>query len=141
MSGIVAIRYLLANDAELTAVVPSSRIKPGNLPLKTLLPAISLRQISSVPQNLINTNDPNRVHTDRVQVTAHFNDPSGATAGTGYPGLKAAMKLILAACPSQYGSINGVQVHSIQPQFEGPDFQDESIHTCSRDFMVKWSES
>lgn len=138
MSGVRVIRYLLANNANLTAVIPATRIMAGNIPLNTALPAISVTQIDSVPLNLIRTNEANKVHTDRVQVTAFYNDPTGSPSGTGYPGLKAAMVLILAACPSQYATVNGISVLSIQPQSEGPDFQEDKVHSSSRDFIVRW---
>lgn len=138
MSGVAVIRYLLANNASLTAVIPAVRIKAGRLPLNTVMPAISVTQISSVPFNLINTNEANKLYTDRVQVTVKFNDPSATTPGTGYPGMRAAMTLLVPACPSQYGTVNGIKVHSIQPQFEGPDLEEDHIHSCSFDFLVKW---
>ena len=139
MSGVRVIRYLLANHAPLTAVIPATRIMAGNLPLNTALPAISVTQVDSVPYNTIRTNESNKLHTDRVQVTAYYNDPTGTPYGTGYPGLKAAMVLILAACPSQYGTVNNIKVHSIQPQSEGPDFQEDKVHSSSRDFIVRWA--
>jgi len=138
MSGVRVIRYLLANHSPLTAVIPATRIMAGNLPLNTLLPAISITQIDSVPYNTIRTNEANKVHADRVQVTAFYNDPTGTPYGTGYPGLKAAMTLILAACQSQYGTVNGISVQSIQPMHEGPDFQEDKVHSSSRDFLVRW---
>lgn len=141
MSGVAVIRYLLANHAGVQAVIPASRIMAGVLPLNTAMPALAVSQISSVPFNLLRTNEPNKMHSDRVQVTALFKDPTGTPAGTGYPGLKAMLKLVLAACPSQRGTVNSVQVDSIVPDIEGPDFYNDvaQLHSCSRDFIVKWT--
>lgn len=127
-----AIWYLLKTNSAVLAVVPAMRIVCGDLPINTVLPAISVKQISSVPTNLINTNEANKQHADRVQVTALFKGS--------YPSLKAFMKLILAACPSQRGSINGVTVDSIVPDMEGPDLYDQEtdIYSQSRDFIVRW---
>ena len=127
-----AIWYLLKTNSAVLAVVPAMRIVCGDLPINTVLPAISVKQISSVPTNLINTNEANKQHADRVQVTALFKGS--------YPSLKAFMKLILAACPSQRGLINGVTVDSIVPDMEGPDLYDQEtdIYSQSRDFIVRW---
>lgn len=137
MSGVAVIRFLLATDPDVLSVAVVESIVAGDLPLNTALPAISVKQISSVPDNPINTNEPNKLHTDRVQVTWLFKAPP---AGTGYPGVKAMGKFVLAACPSQRGTVNGVAVDSIQPGAEGPDVSDaaEGLYSCSRDFTVKW---
>lgn len=140
MSGVSVIRYLLANNAPVTTVVPATSIMAGALPLNTVMPALQVTQVSSMPHNLIKTNEANKLHTDRVQVTALFKGEAGSPHGTGYPGVKAMMKLILAACPSQRGTVNSVVVDSIVPDLEGPDFYDDAtdIHSSSRDFIVKW---
>lgn len=132
MSGTAAIWYLLKTKSTVIAVVPAARIVCGDLPINTVLPAISVKQISSVPMNLMNTNEANKLHTERVQVTALFKGS--------YPGLKAFMKLLLAACPSQRGTVNGVVIDSIQPALEGPDLYDQEtdIYSQSRDFIVRW---
>lgn len=134
MSGVYVIRYLLVNAAAVVAVVPAARIKNGVVPLNTATPSISVNQISSVPTNLIRTNETPKLHTDRVQVTAIHSD---------YGSLKALMALILAACPSQRGSVNSISVDSIQPESEGPDLFDPTTNTyeCSRDFIVRWLQS
>jgi hypothetical protein len=143
MSGVAVIRYLLANAGTITAVVPAARIRVGDLPVTTDLPAVSVKQISSVPVNAIRMNETPKSHIDRVQVTAMFKATAASPAGTGYPGLRAFMKLLPAACPSQRGTINGVIVQSIALDAEGPDFHDDEsgVHTCSRDFVVRWQSS
>lgn len=138
MSGVAVVRYLLANNAGVLAVVPATRIKSGDLPLNTPMPAIAVTQVSSVIQRGIRANETPRVHVDRVQVTVYRADEP---ADRGYPGLKTLLDLVLAACPSQYGTVNGVSVQSILPDIEGPDIPipDISIFTRSRDFIVRWS--
>lgn len=143
MSGVKTIRYLLANDAPVTAVVPASRIMAGNLPIDTVLPAIAIEKISSIPRLTLAMTEGNRLHTDRVQVTAIFKGPQGNPAGTGYPGIRALLDLILTACPNQKGTVNGVTVDSILPDDEGPDLQDDAsaVYSGSRDFIVKWKSA
>ncbi len=140
MSGVAVIRFLLANATAVTAIIPASRIMAGDLPLNTVLPAISITQISSVPTNFIRAQEANKMHSDRVQVSALFKGPEGSPPGTGYPGVRAMMKIILAACPNQRGTVNSVVVDSVMADMEGPDLQDAdtALYSCSRDFIVKW---
>lgn len=141
MSGVAVIRYLLANNAPVVAVIPAAQIMAGDLPLGTPLPAISVTQVSSMPARLIRNSESIKQHTDRVQTSVQFKGLQGSPAGTGYPGLKAAMQLVLAACPGQRGVINGVTVDSITADIEGPDMYDavDAVHASSRDFIVKYS--
>ena len=50
------------------------------------------------------------------------------------------LALVLAACPNQRGTVNGVDVDSILPDIGGPDLADmaTALYSGSRDFMVKW---
>jgi len=141
VSGVAVIRHLLANNAAVLAVVPATRIMAGDLPLNTAMPAITVTEISSVPFNTINVNELPKMHTERVQVSALFKQSLGTPAGTGLPGIKALLKLVLAACPSQRGTVNGVAVDSIVPDTEGPDLSDDAtaLYSQSRDFIVRWS--
>lgn len=140
MSGVSVIWYLLKTNSPILAVVPATRIMAGDLPVKMVLPAISVTQISSVPFNLLRTNEGNKMHTDRVQASVLFK---GVGEGAGYPGLKAMMKLVLAACPGQRGTVNGVVVDSITPGMEGPDLYDDAVgvYSQSRDFLVRWIDA
>lgn len=140
MSGVAVIRYLLANAQAVANIVPAARIMAGDLPLNTVMPAIAVTQISSVPYNLLRTNETNKLHTDRVQVSVLFKGSEGSPPGTGYSGVREMMKLVLAACPSQRGTVDGIAVDSIVPDLEGPDLQDEAtaLYSSSRDFFVKW---
>lgn len=140
MSGVAVLRYLLANNAPVLAVCPATRIMAGDLPLNTVMPAIAVMQISSVPLNTIRINESPKMHTERVQVSVLFKGPQGTPAGAGVPGVKALLKLVLAACPSQRGTVNGIAVDSITPDIEGPDLSDDATALCSqsRDFLVRW---
>lgn len=143
MSGVKVIRYLLANDGPVTAVVPATRIRAGDLPIDITLPAIAVTQISSVPRLTLRMTEPFRMHTDRVQVTVVSKGPQGDPAGDGYPGVRAVLDLLLAACPNQNGTVNGVTVDSVLPDPEGPDLQDDAsaVYSGSRDFIVKWKSA
>lgn len=140
MSGVAVIRSLLATNAAVIAVVPAARITAGDLPINTTMPAIAVTQISGMPRLTIAMIEPNRLNTDRVQVSVLFKGPSASPPGTGYPGVKALLPLVLAACPNQNGTINGIAVDSILPDIEGPDLQDDAtgLFSQSRDFIVKW---
>ena len=71
---------------------------------------------------------------DRVQVMAHASTPAQ---------LRQILNLIRAACPDTKGTVNGIKLDSILPDFEGPDLSqpDASIYEMSRDFLVKWIAS
>ncbi len=140
MSGVVIIRYLLANNAPVLAIVPAAKIMTGDVPLNTALPAIAITQISSIPHTDVSMTDA-KMHTDRVQVSVLLKGPQGSPSGLGYPGQKALLKLVLAACPNQRGTVNGVAVDAILPDIEGPDLYDDptSLFSGSRDFIVKYT--
>ena len=117
MSGVAVIRSLLAGSAAITAIVPATRIISGDLPLNTVMPAIAVTQISSVLRLTLQMSETPKMHTDRVQVSVLFKGPEGSPAGTGYPGVKALLKLVLEACQNQRGIINGFDHHAVQ--FDG----------------------
>ena len=140
MSGVAVVRYLLANNAPVLAVVAAPKIVAGDVPLATVLPAIAITQISSIPRLTVDMAEPTKLHTDRVQVSVLLKGPQGAPAGAGYPGVKSLLKVVLAACPNVNGTVNGVKVDSILPDVEGPDLYDDAtaLYSGSRDFIVKW---
>lgn len=147
MSGVAVVRYLLANNAAVVAAlgagppVAIARIMAGDLPLNTVMPAIGIIQISSVPWNTVKMNEARVQHTDRVQVSVLFKGPQGTPAGAGYPGVRSLLKLVLAACPHTHGTVNGIDVDSIIPMEEGPDLSDDAtaLYSGSRDFQVRWN--
>jgi hypothetical protein len=143
MSGVAVIRHLLANAAAVTAVVPATRITAGDLPINTVMPAISVIQISSVPRNTVKMNEVKVQHTDRVQVSVVCKGSQGTPSGTGYPGVRSLLALVLAACPHMRGAVNGVDCDSILPDIEGPDLSDDTtaLFSGSRDFIVRWNSA
>lgn len=140
MSGVAVIRALLVAATPVTSIVPAARIMAGDLPINTALPAIAITQISGIPRLTITMTETPRIHIDRVQVSIIFKGPAGTPVGTGYPGIKALMPLVLAACPNQHGTIAGFAVDSILPDTVGPDLQDDdtNLFSQSRDFIVKY---
>jgi hypothetical protein len=147
MSGVSVIWYLLKTNAPVLAAlgvgppVATARIMAGDLPLNTVMPAIQVTQISSVPYNTVKMGEPRVQHTDRVQVSVLFKGPQGTPVGLGYPGVRAMLKLVLAACPHTHGTVNNIDVDSIIPDVEGPDLSDDAtaLYSGSRDFFVRWN--
>lgn len=132
MSGVAVIRYLLANDAAVTAQVPAARIFGGPIPLNTALPAIGVEKISGTQLQTVAMSESPRLRTDRVQVTVH--------AGT-YPAKETIVSLVRAACGNRHATVNAIAVDSILDAGEGPDFDDPGafIYERSLDFMVRFS--
>jgi hypothetical protein len=140
MSGVRAIRGLLAQSAALLTLVPAERIFAGDAPINSTLPAISIKEISGVPAALTVSMTETILWSERVQVTVMVKAVDASPAGSGYPGLKAILVLILSACTHVRGSINGVNVDSVIPDLQGPDLSDfiPGVLTQSQDFFVKY---
>lgn len=132
MSSVKALRYLLANDASLIAVVPAVRIIGGLIAQSTALPAISITQVSVVRRHAIDVTG-TEFCTSRAQVTVH--------AGT-YAEVKTILALVRAAVPRKPGTVNTVKVDAIHSDVEGPDFRDPDaeIYMGSQDFIVTYTE-
>lgn len=130
MSGVSVIRYTLANNAPLIAVVPATRIMAGVLPLSTTLPAISVRQISGNTLKHIKQTASEFV-TERIQVSV---------LATTYTQQKSILALIKTALPSVRAIVNNVVVDSISQEFTGPDLynDDPVIYEQSIDYFVKY---
>lgn len=128
MSGVAVLRYMLANNAPLTVVVPANKIMAGVAPLNTALPAISIRQISGQEYQTIKRGS-NQLVTERIQVTV--------LAAT-YPTQKSILNLIRSAVVSTRGTVNTFSVDSITHEGDGPDLynDDPVIYEQSIDFMV-----
>ena len=130
MSGVAIVRYKLANYANLTAVVPATRIQAGVLPQNTALPAISVTLVSGVTG--LQLSKPSGLRTDRVQITVD---------ALTYPQVRQILALCRAALPYTRGTVNSIAGDSILPDIEGPDGFDDLLKTYfqSQDFMVIWS--
>lgn len=134
MSAVTVIRTLLANNANLIAVVPATKIMAGAIPLNTDLPAIAVNEISGVERNTVAMNAATVLKTSRVQVTVQAKT---------YPQQKSILALVRKACPVSRGTVNGIAVDSILPDTVGPDLRDDEagIFMQSHDFMVKFRET
>lgn len=132
MADVHVVRYLLAHNAGVTAVVPATRIVGGPLPQGTTLPAIAVTHISTTRMNMVAATSV-RLATARVQVTVF--------AAT-YPQVKDILALVRTALPRSRGTVDGVAVDSIVSDVEGPDFRDdaEGIYMQSHDFTVVFNE-
>lgn len=130
MSGVGIVRTLLAANAGLLAVVPATRIMAGDLPPKTVVPAIGIKTVSGVPYRTMKMATSGNLWTERVQVTVE--------AGS-YPQQKSILALVRAALPSTRGMVGSFNCDSISVDLEGPDMfsADENIYVGSQDFIVK----
>jgi hypothetical protein len=132
MSDVKAIRYLLANNVSLVAVVPAAKIVAGLIPQGTVLPAIAVSHVSTTRQRMI-ASPGVELLTSRVQITA---------IATSYPQQKTILGLIKAALPRTRGTVNGVTVGSLLFELAGPDFRDDEIGSFmgSLDYIITHSE-
>lgn len=138
MSGVAAIRDLLASAAGVTALVPAASIRSGPVPLDSSLPAIAITTISAVEGFVAAAQTGTKMYAERVQVTAYVKQaPAG---GTDYPGLDAIFAAVRAACTNRSGTLNGVSVDSILLAGQGPDIPPDTSQILERsvDFLVKW---
>lgn len=130
MSGVAITRYLLANNAGLIATVSADKIKPGLIPINTVLPAISIRQISGREFQVIKRGS-NQLVTERIQITAQAKT---------YTEQKAIIALIRAALPGTHGTVNGFTIDSLTYESDGPDLEYENpvVFEQSLDYFVKF---
>jgi hypothetical protein len=131
-SSVKAVRWLLINDADLTALVPPERIVVGRLERGTVLPAIAVGHVSTIRRKVV-VEEPTEFCTSRVQVTVFAK---------AYPDQDAVQKLVRKALPSTRATINGVNVDDVRPGGDGPDIRDDvaDIFMGSFDFMVTFNE-
>lgn len=131
MSDVTAIRFLLMNDAALTAIVPADRIA-SDLPQGVALPAISVLHISTTYRHTIASDGHDQCRS-RVEVVVHAKSR---------PSQKAILKLARAALPRTHGVVNGVPVDSILKGDVNPDFRNDEIGSFigSQDFFITYTE-
>lgn len=129
---VIAVRYLVANDAGVLAQVPAVRIKAGVLPIGTVLPAISVEQISTVERLTVPMNSARVFSTSRVQVSVFAKT---------YSQCKSILDLVRRALPNTRGTVGGVDLDSVLPEGANPDLfdSDDQVHMQSRDYMVSFS--
>lgn len=133
MDGVAAIRYLLANNAPMVALVPAARISAGDLPQGVTLPAISVDFISGIDRNIVEPGMTRHV-TERVQVTCFAST---------YVSLKALQRAVKTACADTFPTISGISNVVVHTDGQGPDFRDEanSIRMGTQDFRVSYTQT
>lgn len=129
MPGIIAVRYLLANNATLIAVVAAAKIKmeegtQGIDPPLIELIDISRRRLQPVAQTAT------YLYTSRIQVNVLASTSAQR---------RSVLAMVLAALPQTRGTVNGVNVDSILYESHGPQFKtDTGIFVGSIDYFVKF---
>nr|WP_314540137.1 DUF3168 domain-containing protein [uncultured Massilia sp.] len=132
MSSVKAVRALLLAAKDVTARVPADSIVAGDVPVDAALPALGIKEVSSVPIGAFDAQAEYSVVTSRVQVTA---------MAKAYPDVKALLDLARQACNFQSGQIAGVSVISVVRDTVGPDLQDVAgTYFQSIDFKVTYHE-
>lgn len=129
MKAEAAIKALLWAHAPLTAVVPTTRIFPGLIPLGTTLPAIAYNFISGVPEKGIDM----QTHMVRARIQVSVQTKT-------YPQQKQIVELIKDACDAKQGTIAGYHIDSVLQDTIGPDLRDDDagIYMQTVDFIVKY---
>lgn len=130
MSGVAIIRSILANNGNLVSAVTSDKIIAGTAPINTLLPVVTVTQISGIEYQLIKQIGVQLV-SDRVQVTVLANS---------YVQQKQLLELVRASVQSTRGTVNGFAVDSIVRQIDGPDLysDDPVMYEQSIDYIVRF---
>lgn len=132
MSGVAIVRYLLANNAGVTAQVGASKIKAGDLPLNIVAPAISVKQSGGTQRKTVAMASAKEQWTDKVQVEI---------TGLTYPSVKTILRLVLDALPLSRGTINSYDCDSILAAATGPDLYDSAtgLYSQIQDFDVVYN--
>lgn len=127
-----AVSYILRNNANLVAAVPSAKIFSGVIPLNTVLPAIVIRHVDDVELKMIKTAGVAKLVTARVQVTVQAKTWASKVT---------ILELVRLALVTTRSTVNGVAVDSISSEGSGPDLDDTElgIFERSRDFLIRWS--
>ncbi len=131
MSGVAIIRALLCSNNNIITVIPETRIIAGALPLKTVIPAISITTISTIEHGTVTANDESNFATDRIQVTVYAKT---------YTLQKAYLKLLRSILKNANGEIGGVLCDSVLYESDGADIYDETLilYEQSQDYMVSY---
>lgn len=129
MSGVAIARALLSDDYDISQEV--TVISGGVLPINTVLPAISIRQISGYEFDTINRIGTQNI-TERVQVTVLARN---------YVEQKNIIELIRNAMIQKRGYVNGFLVENIRQDLDGPDLYTESpeVYEQSIDYIVRFN--
>lgn len=138
MSAVVIIRELLKARSQVTDLVPAARIRIGEVPLATELPAINITDVSGDEIETVARRRPFTTIRARVQVTVYARS-------------YADQERILLACKLGAGVHTGVlavggreiHVNAVEPAGVGPAIPpgEDKIYERSRDFMVTFKEA
>lgn len=135
MSGVAIMRALMLAHEPLTALVPAARIRIGEIPQGTVLPAVLITSVSG--PNEIGTVARNTAYTtvrERVQVTVYAKSYEE-------------QERILMACKLgrgvHKGEHAGFYTNSVIPEGVNPPILpgEDRVYERSRDFMVTFSEA
>lgn len=134
MSGVAIIRQLLADRAEMLAVLPAAKVIAGTIPQNTVLPALGVSEVSSNEQWTTARNLRVKMIRERVQVTIQAKD---------YSTMKRLLKVASLGAGVHTGMVKGISVRSVLPDGVGPEIPvgDDGIYEQSRDFMVTFIEA
>lgn len=129
MSGVAIARALLSDDYDISQEV--TVISGGVLPINTVLPAISIRQISGYEFDTINRIGTQNV-TERIQVTVLARN---------YLEQKNIIELIRNSMIQKRGYVNGFLVENIRQDLDGPDLYTESpeVYEQSIDYIIRFN--
>ncbi len=143
MSSEAVVRAVLLLNQVVIAAVPAERIMAGNVPQKTIKPAIGIAMISSVPWNSVDQDDDNETLIDRVQVTAIVNAASNEPAGTGLPGVHSLLYICRRALKNRKGTFGDFKLDSIIFDQRSQPYEDLALgmHWGSNDYILKWSRA
>lgn len=127
-----AVRYLLVQNPELTAIVPRDSIGTGRFKEGSPTPAAIVSHVFTSRRPVLNQ-DGTQFCTSRIQVTVFAKS---------YPEQDAVLQLVRRALPPTRGLVAGVALDSIQPGGDGPDMRDDlaSIYMGAVDFIVTFNE-
>ncbi|TCP64144.1 hypothetical protein [Sphingomonas sp. PP-CE-1G-424] len=111
MTGVDIIGELLLAHAPLTELVAAEQIKAGALPEQVVLPALLVRLVSCVEQQMLKRGGTVRT-IDRISVTVRADT---------YEQQRAAIKRAVRACAGRTGSYAGATNVSVLTAGRGPD--------------------
>lgn len=114
MSAEKVIYNLLSTNVALVAVVPTSRMYSGVIPIDATYPALCYNLVSSFDETAIGLTT--MKSRSRVQVTA---------VATSYPAVKALVDKIRVACNLKRGTFNTVVTDSVIMDNIGADYRDD----------------
>lgn len=126
----IAIRALLAQSTDLTAIMPASSIYPLQLPQGAALPALLTEHISTTTLPKL-ADAYQLISAERTRLSVH-------AVSTSYAQVQALIEIIRATCHGYRGTIAGVNVGQIAVDLVGPALRDDdmSLYSQSVDLMI-----